>query len=315
MLGPYDTAHGGNMSCMKSFASMLALLILLAGTDRVMASNELLKRGQYIFFAAGCISCHTVDQPLAGGRAIDSPFGTFFSPNITPNRKYGIGTWSQEDLVRAMREGISPEGEYYYPAFPYPSFTRMTRQDIMALYAYLMAQPEFPTKNRPHELVWFLSNRSLIAHWRQNHFSPGVLQPDATKSREWNRGQYLAMALGHCGECHTPRGVLGDPLMDQYLAGTRSGPYGKRVPNITPDKETGIGNWTHTDIKTFLSTGRKPDGCYSSELMMEVLGTSCMRLTESDQHALAIYLSSLPPIHNDMDAIRNPKQENPELYE
>ncbi|MEN8108508.1 MAG: cytochrome c [Pseudomonadota bacterium] len=302
------------MLYMKGISSIFALLVLLVGTGRGAANDELLQQGRYIFFAAGCISCHTVDLPLAGGRAIDSPFGTFYSPNITPHRDYGIGNWRQEDLIRAIREGISPEGEHYYPAFPYPSFTRMTRRDIMALYTYLMAQPAFPRKNRPHELVWFLYNRSLIAHWKQGRFTPGVLQFDPNESREWNRGQYLAMALGHCSECHTPRGMLGGPLMDQYLAGTREGPGGIRVPNITPDEETGIGDWTHEDLETFLSTGRKPDGCCPAGLMMEVLRTCCMRLTEYDQHALAIYLSSLPLIHNDLDATEDPFQD-PDYYE
>jgi len=217
------------MTYMKSISSIFVLLVLLVGTGRVAANDELLQQGQYIFFAAGCISCHTLDLPLAGGRAIGSPFGTFYSPNITPHREHGIGNWRLEDLIRAIREGISPEGEHYYPAFPYPSFTRMTRGDIMALYTYLMAQPAFPKNNRPHELVWFLYNRSLIAHWKQGRFTPGVLQFDPNESREWNRGQYLAMALGHCSECHTPRGMLGGPLMDQYLAGTRKGPGGIRV--------------------------------------------------------------------------------------
>jgi len=299
---------------MKGLSSIIAFLVLLVGMEQVTANDEYFQHGRYIFFAAGCISCHTVDLPLAGGRAIDSPFGTFYGPNITPHLGHGIGNWTQEDLIRALREGISPEGEHYYPAFPYPSFTNMTRRDIMALYTYLMAQPAFPNKNRPHELVWFLSNRSLIAHWKPGRFTPRVLQFDPNKSREWNRGQYLAMALGHCSECHTPRGMLGGPLMDQYLAGTRVGPGGIRTPNITSDEETGIGDWTHEDLETFLSTGRKPDGRYPTGLMMEVLGTGSMRLTEYDQHALALYLSSLPPIHNNLDATEDSFQ-GPDFYE
>jgi mono/diheme cytochrome c family protein len=303
------------MQRMKGILSIFVLLVLLVGTGRITANNELLQQGQYVFFAAGCISCHTVDQPLAGGRAIDSPFGTFYGPNITPHLEHGIGNWELEDLICALREGISPEGEHYYPAFPYPSFTMMTRRDIMSLYTYLMAQPAFPNKNRPHELVWFLSNRALIAHWKGGgRFTPRVLQFDPNESREWNRGQYLAMALGHCSECHTPRGTLGSPLMDQYMAGTREGPDGIRVPNITSDEETGIGGWTHKDLNTFLATGRKPNGYYPTDLMMEVLGTSSMRLTEYDQHALSIYLSSLPPIHNNLDTAEDPFKD-PDFYE
>lgn len=286
---------------MRSFALPVILTLLLFTRDA--AANEArYQQGRYIFFASGCISCHTVDIPLAGGRAIDSPFGTFYSPNITPHREQGIGNWSREDLVRALRDGISPQGAHYYPAFPYPSYTGMTEEDITSLYTYLMAQPGFPRKNRPHELIWFISNRALIAHWKLGYFTPGAVQFDPGRSREWNRGQYLAMALGHCSECHTPRDALGGPHMQRYLAGTAHGPDDVLVPNITPDANTGIGTWNHKDLATFLSTGRKPDGCYSSGLMMEVLGTSCMQLTEYDRYALAVYLRSLAPIHNDPGA-------------
>ncbi len=299
---------------MKPLPSIILLFALLAVSGRMTANDERLEKGRYIFFAAGCISCHTVDLPLAGGRAIDSPFGTFYSPNITPDKKTGIGSWTQEDLVRALREGINPQGEHYYPSFPYPSYTGMTREDIAALYSYLMAQPGFTRRNRPHELVWFLGNRSLIAHWKRDRFTPGVLQFNPRESREWNRGQYLAMALGHCSECHTPRGPLGGPLMSRYLAGTSQGPEGARVPNITPDENTGIGSWSHEDLETFLSTGRKPDGYYAGGLMLEVLGTSSMQLTEDDRHALTIYLQSLAPIHHDLDKMDDPFQ-GPDFYE
>ena len=287
---------------MNCTSSILALLVLLVAPCNAISNDDVIRQGQYIFFAAGCISCHTIDVPLAGGRAIDSPFGTFYSPNITPHQEYGIGYWTLEDLIRAMREGVGPEGQHYYPAFPYPSFTRMTRRDIMVLYNYLLAQAAFPRKNRPHELFSFLSNRALIAHWKGNWFTPGVLKFDPNRSTDWNRGQYLALALGHCSECHTPRDMLGRPLMNKFLAGTRDGPGSSHIPNITPDKEAGIGEWTHEDLESFLTTGRKPDGCYTTGLMMEVLGTNCIRLTKYDQHALAIYLSALPPIHNDLYA-------------
>jgi mono/diheme cytochrome c family protein len=290
----------------RAFRVGVLLVLFVVLTASPAASDELLERGQYIFFAAGCIACHTADLPLAGGRAIGSPFGTFYSSNITPDEQHGIGGWTQDDLIRALREGISPGGEHYYPAFPYPSFTKMTREDIMALYAYIMAQPAVPRKNRAHELIAFLSNRALIAHWKRGRFRPGVLQPDLRESRDWNRGQYLAIALGHCTECHTPRDILGGPLTEQYLSGARGGPGGDQVPNITPDPQTGIGNWSHEELETFLSTGRKPDGCYTSGLMLEVLGTSCTRLTEDDRHALATYLQSLRPIHRDLEVTQEP---------
>jgi mono/diheme cytochrome c family protein len=279
-------------------------LVLLAGLfvhGGLLADAELVEQGRYVFHAAGCVSCHRGDQTLAGGLPIVSPYGTFYPPNITPHRERGIGRWSEEDFIRALRMGISPRGQHYYPAFPYPSYTRMTQQDMRALYAYLKTWPESVRQSRAHEVPWPLSSRGLIGHWKQGRFTPGEAVVDPAKSPQWNRGAYLATALGHCSECHTPRGFLGTPRSDRYLAGTCSGPDELRVPNITPDEETGIGSWTAEELDTFLATGRRPDGCYASGLMMEVLGTSCMQLTDDDRRALAFYLASLPPIHNNLD--------------
>ncbi len=279
-------------------------LMLLAGLSvhgELLADTELVEQGRYVFQAAGCVSCHRGDSTLAGGRPIVTPFGAFYPPNITPHRERGIGRWSEEDLVRALRMGLDPDGQHYYPAFPYPSYTRMTRQDMRALYAFLMTRPESARQSRPHELPWPLSLRTLIAHWKPGRFTPGAAPVDPARSQQWNRGAYLATALGHCGECHTPRGFLGTPRRDRYLAGTCTGPDGLWVPNITPDDETGIGGWSTEELDTFLATGRRPDGCYASGLMMEVLGTSCMQLTDYDRRALAVYLVSLPPIHNNLD--------------
>jgi mono/diheme cytochrome c family protein len=293
-------------SGVKVVFAVLAVSACLCGMGRAVAAEDLVEHGRYIFYAAGCVSCHTSEQALAGGRAIATPFGTFYSPNITPHREQGIGSWSQEDFVRALRDGISPGGEHYYPAFPYPSYTRMTGQDMRALWAYLMSQPAVARKNRPHDLPWFLSSRSLVGGWKTRWFRPGVFAVDPTRSPEWNRGAYLATALGHCGECHTPRGVLGAPRPSQYLAGTRKGPEGHEVPNITPDRETGVGHWPLRGMSTFLATGRTPDERYTGPLMAEVLGTSTMRLTEYDRHSLAIFLRSLPPIYHDLNSRFDP---------
>jgi len=281
----------------------LALLLVLAAVcsaGNALAAGDLLERGRYIFNAAGCISCHTGDRPLAGRRPIATPFGTFYSPNITPDREHGVGTWSAEDFIRALREGVSPQGRHYYPAFPYPTYTRMTREDMLALWAYLQAQPAFPVPDRPHELPWPVTSQTLLGMLKRGMFTPGVYSNDPTKSPAWNRGAYLATALGHCTECHTPRGWTGIPLGNRYLAGTRKGPEGVRVPNITPHSVTGIGNWSRQEMVDFLNTGRRPDGRYTGSLMAEVLGTSGMHLSSYDKHALATYLGSLPPIHYDV---------------
>ncbi|MGB7933558.1 MAG: cytochrome c [Gammaproteobacteria bacterium] len=278
---------------------VLALLALLAH-GVVRADDDTLEHGRYVFFAAGCVSCHGAHQTLAGGRALVTPFGTFYPPNITPDREHGIGTWSAAEFMRALREGVDPRGEPYYPAFPYPSYTGMTNEDMQALYAYLMTQPADSRPNRRHELPWFLSYRPLIRDWKAGRFEPGVLPEDPAQTPQWNRGAYIARSLGHCGECHTPRGLLGAPRAGRYLAGARSGPDGVTVPNITPDPATGIGEWTTGELFTYLSIGQRPDGRYASQPMLEVLGTSIMPLTESDRHALASYLQSLPPVRHDV---------------
>jgi mono/diheme cytochrome c family protein len=296
----------GRLFRVKQFAAVLGLTGCIYITSIALASGELLEHGEYVFYAAGCISCHTHDELMAGGRPLETPFGTFYPPNITPQKEYGIGAWTEMDFVRALRKGMSPQSEHYYPAFPYPSYTRMTRQDMRALYAYLMTLPISSKEDRPHNLHWPFSSRSMIPYWKSGRFTPGEFSADPERSPQWNSGAYLAAALVHCSECHTPRDNLGTPRSDRYLAGTCKGPDGRRVPNITPDRENGIGDWTFEGLRTFLKTGRKPDGSYTHSLMAEVRGTSCMRLTEYDLDALAIYLQSLPPISNDLDTLCTP---------
>jgi len=290
----------------RSLAAVFGLAGCLYSMSVALASGDLLEHGKYVFYTAGCVSCHTSDQLMAGGRPVVTPFGTFYPPNITPHREYGIGAWTREEFVRALREGMSPQSEHYYPAFPYTSYTKMTRQDMQALYAYLMTLPVSSREIQPHKLHWPFDSRPMIAHWKASRFTEGEFSVDLEKSPQWNRGAYLADALGHCNECHTPRDYLGAPRRDRYLAGTCTGPDGRLVPNITPDRETGIGNWTCGQLMAFLRTGKRPDGTFTDSLMAEVLGTSCMRLTAYDLHSLAIYLQSLPPIHNDLDTLCAP---------
>ena len=293
--------HVAWRSRLNTLAALLGVLGCIGSMSVTLASNDLHEHGRYVFYAAGCISCHTRDQLMAGGRTVVTPFGTFYPPNATPQREYGIGGWSEEDFVRALREGLSPQGEHYYPAFPYTSYTRMTQQDMQALYAYLMTLPESSRAIQPHNLQWPFSLRPMMAYWKARHFSPGEFVADPEESTLWNRGAYLVEALGHCGECHTPRDNMGASLRDYYMAGTCVGPEGVRVPNITPDRETGIGDWTDEQLLTYLGTGRRPDGVFAGSVMAEVLGTSSMRLTRDDLHSLGVYLQSLPPVDNDLD--------------
>jgi mono/diheme cytochrome c family protein len=266
------------------------------------ADQAQLERGAYLFTAANCVACHTdlknKGAPLAGGRALATPFGTFYSPNITSDPETGIGRWSDDDFIRALREGVSPEGDYYFPAFPYTSYTRMTEQDMRDLKAYLFSLPPVRQANREHEIDFPYGWRFTVGPWQWLNFTAGELQPDPARSASWNRGAYLVRALGHCGECHTPRGWLGGTDEDYALSGTPDGPAGEKVPNITPHTGTGLGGWESADVVRVLRTGMLPDGDFVGSGMGEVVSFSTGKLTDADRGAIAEYLLSLPPIEN-----------------
>jgi mono/diheme cytochrome c family protein len=259
------------------------------------------ERGEYLFHAAGCPSCHTDRADggaLAGGPAIATPFGTFYAPNITPDRKSGIGDWSYDDFRRAMRRGLSPEGEHFFPVFPYTSFTNITDADLADLWAYLRTVPPSDRASREHKIDFPFGRRFLQTFWRWFNFSPGPFRPDPAHSPEWNRGAYLVKALVHCGECHTPRNALGGLEYDEWLSGTPDGPNGHLAPNITPDRETGIGSWSSDDIAQYLATGLDPSGQDAQYEMAEVVIASTGKLNDRDLKAIAAYLKSLPPIRH-----------------
>jgi mono/diheme cytochrome c family protein len=201
-----------------------------------------IERGEYVLHAAGCYSCHTdaenKGKPLAGGRALATPFGTFYSPNITPDPTHGIGAWTDEEFVRALRSGISPEGAHYFPAFPYTSYTGMADRDMLDLKAYLFAQQPVARPNKAHDLSFPFGFRPLVRVWKLVFFELGVFAPDPAKDDEWNRGAYLVRHLGHCGECHTPRNVLGARERDRELAGNPEGPEAKRCRTLRPTAKT-----------------------------------------------------------------------------
>lgn len=287
---------------MHRFAPILIYLALaaaaLAPTRTAHAQEDAVERGRYLFAAAGCQGCHTEKggELLAGGRALKTPFGTFYGPNITPDPEQGIGRWSDEDFLRALREGVSPEGDFYYPAFPYLSFTGMTDEDILAIKAYIFTLPPVAAPNRDHDLDFPFNIRVGLAPWRWRYFEPGPLEPDPGRDETWNRGAYLVEAVAHCGECHTPRDSLGGPKRDMAFAGTADGPEGTVVPNITPNKETGLGDWSAGDFDFFLSLGMMPDGDVVGDVMYEVVQNGTSKLTPADREAIAVYLQALPPI-------------------
>ena len=272
-----------------------AALAPYASADNTTANTaDAVERGAYIYALGGCESCHTDSEndgaPLAGGLAMQTPFGTFHTPNISPDPQHGIGGWSQQQFNTAMREGLSPDGEHYYPAFPYTAYTRMTEADLSDLKAYLDAQQPVAQPNREHDLSFPFSMRSLLAGWKWLHFTPQRFVPFPTKSDGWNRGAYIVTGPGHCGECHTPRGRTGGLERDLMMAGNPEGPDGEAVPGLRISTNRPFRMWDADDIAFALETGMKPDGDFLGGSMGHVIDNSTSKLTEADRQAIAEYL-------------------------
>jgi len=239
----------------------------------------------------GCAACHTSEGGafLAGGRRLVTAFGDFLVPNITPALGTGIGGWSENALVRAMTEGVSPSGGHYYPSFPYTSYTRMRREDIIDLKAYLDTVPAVANVVGPHELDFPFSVRLANFFWKLLFFAPGEYQPDPTRDNEWNRGAYLVNGPGHCGECHTPRNFMGGTRNSRALAGAEAPEgNGRRAPALA-----GI-DWSVDDIDFALDTGLAPDGDVLGSSMADVVTENTSKLSAADRRAIAVYLKSLP---------------------
>lgn len=278
----------------------LSGILMFWSTLGPCSETERIEHGEYIFRAAGCAGCHTdVEHDgafLAGGRALETQFGTFYTSNITPHPQFGIGNWSEDDFILALTKGVSPEGNHYYPAFPYTSYTKIYKDDILALWDYLRTVPAVANPVPAHDLPWYLANRYVNLLWKLVYFDAGEYEPKADRSEQWNRGSYLHQALAHCPECHSPRNILGALDQDRLNAGTKNGPEGEVIPNITPDKKTGIGRLSEDDLAYFLETGATPDGDYTGDLMAEVIDEGTQYLNEQDLRAIAHYNLSLPPI-------------------
>ena len=267
-------------------------LVLLAAVSVAQATD-----GEYLLHAAGCVACHTAEggRPLAGGRAFVTPYGTFYSPNITPDRETGIGTWSRAQFVAALKHGTSPDGVAYFPVFPYTSYRLMSDQDAGAIHDHLQSLEPYQQQNREHDLAWWLG-RWMMKLWQWWNLDPLVPMP-VTKDPMINRGRYLVDALGHCGECHTPRNWSGVMVrQSHYLAGSKQGPDGDAVPNITTDRSNGIGKWDADDLQYFLETGALPNGDYAGGLMTDVIDNSTSKLTAADRKAMAAYLKTVPAV-------------------
>lgn len=254
-------------------------------------------RGEQVFWAAGCASCHMADKAegdaqlvLSGGQRFPSDFGTFIAPNISQDPEHGIGIWSLLDLTNALKRGVSPEGEHYYPAFPYASYAKMEMQDVADLYAFLKTLPADATPSAPHELGFPFSRRETVGVWKLLFLSddwalPGNLTPTAA------RGRYISEALAHCGECHTPRNMLGGLDTARWLGGAPNPSGEGRIPNITP---AALG-WTAPDIVQYLTTGFTPDYDSVGGHMAHVV-ENMARLPESDRQAVAEYILAVPSV-------------------
>jgi mono/diheme cytochrome c family protein len=254
------------------------------------------KRGEYVAKAGGCLGCHTETrqgaQPYAGGRELKTPFGSFFGPNITPHPQAGIGRWSEQDFIRALREGVRPDGAHYFPAFPYPSFTKIVEQDLRDLFAYLRGLPPSSRASQPHDLRFPFGWRWLLWFWKLLFFSPGPYAADPALNATLNRGAYLVNALGHCGECHTPRNFLGGPKTSRFLGGAKL-TEGGDASNLRSPRVQKISD---KDLKDFLLTAMTPDGDVAAESMAEVVRNTTSQLTAQDLDAVVAYLRSLPPL-------------------
>src|SRR6516162_2204156 len=278
-------------------AAFAAMSLILGGLAARAEDGDLVAHGAYLATAAGCADCHTDakngGRAYAGGRALATPFGTFYAPNITADPDAGIGRWSDAQFLNALREGVAPDGTNYFPVFPYPSFTKITDDDARAIKAYLFAQPAVRQANRAHDEAFPFSWRFLLNGWKLLFFNPGPFRPEPERGAAYNRGAYLVTALAHCGECHTPRNWFGATKPSRFLAGTPHGPDDKAVPNITPDPKTGIGKWSVDDIVTLLKDGQTPDFDFVGGAMAEVVKNTA-RLTDADRRAIAVFLRSVP---------------------
>ena len=278
--------------------AVLATLVLCSAFDlgeaRAEPSAETVARGRLLTDAADCGSCHTADpsKPFAGGKRIETPFGGVYSANLTPDRDTGLGAWSDDDFVRALRYGVAPDGSRYYPAFPYPHFTKMIRPDVLAIRAYLETLPPVRNTPPPPQLRWPLNYRVLMRAWNAAFFRPSIFEPDQNKSAEWNRGGYLVEAAGHCGACHTPKNFFGAEKRGQkYGGGLVDGWF---APRLDGANRGGLKSWSVEDIVEYLQSGRNAKS-HADGPMAEVVINSTSRMSDADLRAIAVYLKDLAP--------------------
>ncbi|WP_395699162.1 cytochrome c [Aquabacterium sp.] len=281
------------------------------------ATAAQVERGAYLALAGNCAGCHTArgGAPYAGGRAIETPFGTVHAGNLTPDADTGLGRWNAAQFWRALHNGRSADGRLLYPAFPYPQFTRITREDSDALFAYLRQLPPVRQAARPHALRFPYDSQLALAVWRALFFRPGALPAEPGRSAEWLRGRYLVHGLGHCSACHAPRNLLGATQDEQRLGGAPIPMQDWYAPALNSPAEAGVADWDTAQVVQLLKTGRSSRGSVLGP-MAEVVYRSLQHLQESDLRAIAVYLQSLPQVAAvPATAAAMPNDRGREIYE
>jgi mono/diheme cytochrome c family protein len=284
------------MPSAASLSGVLCAALLAASAGGALAQGidkqefEQIERGRYLTIVGDCAACHTLPgsgRDLAGGRAIETPFGRLLAPNITPDPQTGIGAWTDEEFINAMTKGTGRNGEHLYPAMPYTYYTKVTREDVLAIRAYLNTVPAVHNPVDANQLPFPFKVRASLIGWDELYFKPGTFQPNSNKSAEWNRGAYLAEGLAHCGLCHTPKNSLGGDKTGERLQGYAL--QGWFAANITNDPRRGLGGWSIDDIASYLKTGHSP-AAIATGLMAETIGQSTSRMNDADLRAIAVYL-------------------------
>jgi mono/diheme cytochrome c family protein len=276
------------------------------GAPPELANADETAKGAYIARMADCEPCHTAKGgvPFAGGRAFVLPFGTIYAPNITPDPETGIGKWTDADFLKAVHRGIAPDGSRYYPAFPYPSYTLLTDEDVLAIKTYLFSLKPVTQENKPNTLAFPFNQRWLMMIWAPLFNPDHRFRPVEGQSAAWNRGAYLVEAAGHCGDCHTPRNLMEALNQRRKFAGGVA--EGWNAYNISTDKVSGIGGWSVNDLTQYLSTGYAKGHGVASGPMGEAVALSLSSLTNSDVSAMVTYLRSVPPVASDLPKIAGP---------
>lgn len=275
------------------------------------AAGDIVARGAYLARASDCIACHTASggKPFGGGYPIATPFGKIYGTNISSDKQYGIGGWTDDQFVAALREGVGRHGENLYPAMPYDSFTKMSRADVLAIKAYLMSQPAVHVPTPANEMSFPFNQRWALTFWKWFNFKSGELHDDAAHDATWNRGRYMVQALAHCEACHTPRNLMMGMDEKQMLGGGDVGNW--TAFNLTSDPHAGLGGWSDAEIVQYLKHGVAHGRGVAAGPMGEAVENSLQYLHDDDLHAIVTYLRTVPAIPNDSNGASRSQRGTP----